>query len=198
MASTTLSKKIFLLNAPPRAGKDTAAAHLVEYFGGELVKFAAPLKRGAAAIFCGGDKALFDSYDTPEKKDTKCEQFLGKSCREVQINISEKFMKLIHGTEVFGNLLAKEIENSPQELFFISDSGFAPEAEVLAQKFGAENITLIRIHRDGYDYSGDSRSYINLDHLAITTYDVINPNDDVNTFFSRLREIVAYNIGETK
>ena len=192
----TQTKKIVLLNAPPRAGKDTAAAELAAYFGGEIVKFAAPLKAGATAIFCNGDHDLFKQYDTTEQKDIIQGQFLGKTCRQVQIDISESYMKPIHGQDVFGRILATAIDQSPQQLFFVSDSGFVPEAAVLVNNFGAENVILIRIHRAGFDYNGDSRSYINLDALGVKSYDVENPSDDLATFYSRLREIVAYNIGE--
>jgi len=192
--------KIFLLNGPAGSGKDTAAAHLQEYFEGKLVKFATPLKKAATAIYCDGDEKLFEHFDTFERKGIPEEIFFGKSCRQVQINISEYFLKPMHGEDVFGQILKQRIKRASTNynLFFVSDSGFAPEAEVLIKEFGSENVVLIRIHRDGHTFDGDSRNYINLDQHNVRTYDIVNPNEDVGTFLSRLREVVAYITGETK
>jgi hypothetical protein len=192
--------KIFLINGPAGSGKDTAANELAEYFSGRVAKFATPLKDAATAIYCGNDRAVFDSFDTFEMKKVPHERFFGKTCREVQIAISEQFLKLIHDDNVFGNILAQKIEDKRDQNFpvFVSDSGFRPEAEVLVRKFGPESIVLIRLHREGYTFEGDSRGYINLDDLGVKSFDVNNPEGDVKGFYSRLREVVAYTLGETK
>lgn len=174
--------KIILFNGPPGAGKDTVAQALAEKLpNSKLVKFAEPLKNGAAGIYFGGDRKAFNVYDTFEKKGKPEEVFSGKSCREVQIAISEQFLKIFHHQKIFGEILAREIKKlkkNPHKIttFLVSDSGFAPEAEVLVEHFGADKIILIRIHRDEYTYErfNDSRSYINLDHLGVQSHDFIN------------------------
>src|SRR5712664_4127279 len=43
-------KRVVFLNGPPKCGKDTVASHLVPYLQFESMKFAAPIKRMAAAL----------------------------------------------------------------------------------------------------------------------------------------------------
>lgn len=187
-------KKIFLFNAPPRAGKDTYCNMLVQrntWFS-ELKKFAAPIKRAACAIYCNNDWALFCSFDTPEMKDVKHKQFLGKSCREVQISISEDWMKKFHGDRVFGEILANDIHLSQNEMFFVSDSGFRDEALVLAEEFKPKNVIYFRIMRMGYTFKGDSRSYIDLqDVLPPENMFVIhNPEGEQEFMYSEIKSRV--------
>lgn len=190
--------KIYLLNGCPGAGKDTAATIMTENFGGRLKKFATPLKDAATAMFCANNRWIFDAFDTFEEKVKPQDIFFGKTCRQVQIDISEKFLKPLFGQEVFGKILAnsiqQDIDNHNEDLFFVSDSGFVPEAEHLVRTFGNNSVVLIRIHWEGKvirDFAGDSRGYINLDHLGVLSFDVINPEGQTEVFEERLKEIVA-------
>lgn len=172
---------IILLNAPPGAGKDTVGMLLARNIVGRcaVVKFAQPLKEAARFLYCDNDHATFNDYDYyQDRKNEKCDQFYGRSCREVQIGISELLFKPLHGEDIFGKILARTIKKLKEEKgvehFIVTDSGFAPEAEVLVKEFGASEIFLARLHRQGYTYEGDSRSYINLDHLGVRTADIPN------------------------
>lgn len=185
--------KIFLLNGPAGCGKDTAAEMLVEEHGGQLCKFAAPLKAAATAICFNGDRKKFDHFDQDQAlKVEPREEFFGVSCRQFQIDVSEKFMKPTYGVDVFGKILRDKICNMVQldypGPYFISDSGFAPEAEVLIRAFGPECVKLIRVYRPGHDYTGDSRGYVRLDHMGIQSFDLHN-DADLDTFKARLLEI---------
>ena len=78
-------------------------------------------------------------------------------------------------------LLLKHAQNTPgfthtPDAFTLTDSGFVPEAVPIVKMFDAENCTLIRVHRKGCDFSGDSRSYID---LGVKTIDVENPGDTI-------------------
>lgn len=188
--------KIFLLNGPPGSGKDTAAEHLEKsYQNAKLVKFATPLKLAAAAIYFGGDMEEFKKHDTYEEKGKPKQVFFGKTCREVQIAISEEFLKIFHDEKIFGKILSNEIlrlnEKEGINTFFVSDSGFREEAEVLVQIFGHRNVNLIRIKREGYTFEGDSRDYINLDDLGVNTFDVNNPTGMVKKFLNHVETYVA-------
>ena len=178
--------KIVLINGAPGSGKDTMGKMLEEHYNcdngeeryeplrAEVVKFAGVIKRAATAIYCGGDRDLFDYLDTHERKNEKQDLFLGKSCREVQIGISENFMKPFHDEGVFGKIAANEIQQlieEETEYFFVTDSGFRQEAVELVNRFGVENVILIRLHREGYTYTGDSRSHIDLADLGVRCYD---------------------------
>lgn len=182
--------KIILFNGPPRSGKDTLAAMLQGELSASkamlftsVEKFAAPLKRTACSIYCNGNTQEWYKYDSAELKDTPSDNFFGKTPREVQIAISEQYMKPVHGEAVFGKMLVKNIKRAlvtaegtkpPYDGFLISDSGFRQEAEELIKEFGAENVILVRLVREGFTYEGDSRDYINLDDLGVVTYDITN------------------------
>jgi hypothetical protein len=156
-------KQLILLNGPPGSGKDTIADALVQIFSNaEVEKFAKPIKEHCKAIY-GLTQEQWDEVDSSQDaKAAPHPYFFGQSCRQVQINFSELFLKPTHGKDIFGKLLFRRVEASTADYFFISDSGFKEEAEKVIEEFGNENVTLVRIHRDGCDYSIDSRSYVYL------------------------------------
>lgn len=188
--------KIILLNAPAGAGKDTLGSMLQTQVKeqSEVVKFASPLKSVAIQLYCNGDSRKFYEFDHDQEKKSKPDDvFLGKSCRQVQIDISEVYMKPMHGQQVFGKFLANYIHKRADEgieVFFVTDSGFRPEAEVLVEEFGPQNILLVRIHREGHSYEGDSRNYIELSDLDVQELDLENITDDINTTLSIASEAV--------
>lgn len=169
------NEAIFLFNGPPRSGKDSAALFCRDKFVGLLEKFAWPLKKAFAATVDGyfnptTGNVRDNNVDYEATKDDII-PWLGVSYRQWQINFSELHMKPLYGIDIFGRLLAQRLQNFvppvwggtfPIELpsVFISDSGFADEAKYLANEYGEENILLVRCHRPGYDFTGDSRSYL--------------------------------------
>ena len=194
---------IFLLNGPPSAGKDTAATYLNDQlytnFETQIVKFATPLKKGAAAIYLGGDDEEFAKHDLPWEKNIAKDIFLGKSAREVQIALSEIYMKKFHDDpQVFGKILAETIRREfakGTSVFFVSDSGFRPEAEALVEAFTCHRVNLIRIHRPGYTFDGDSRSYIELKDLNVREADIYNEGTTMDQFFLDLKKFVTDTLG---
>lgn len=191
---------IFLINGPPGAGKDTLGHFLTERtVSSAVVKFAAPIKRAAAGIYGRED---FLAHDNFEVKNEPAAAFLGKSCREVQIAISEQFMKQFHGIDVFGRFLARDItiRNQKQDIdnFFVTDSGFLDEAKVLVDTFGADRIILFRIHREGHTFSGDSRGYIDLSELGVQQFDIKNngtPEEFCNEAYKIVQDIILNRTG---
>ena len=182
--------KVVLLNGPPRCGKDEAAKHI----DGVTMKFARPVKRGAHAAFGFIDRGM--SY-YEDSKDKPSIDFYGATPREVYISFSEDFMKKISGEDIFGHILRKDIVNHYERNFdpgvaakpyIISDSGFKPEAEALVSAFGKESILLIRIHRDGCDYSNDSRTYISLSEYGVKTIDI--ENKELDNYINDVKEAV--------
>lgn len=194
---------IILFNGPPAVGKDTHAAMAASElesigFKVDVVKFASPLKTAACAIYCGNNTAIFAEEDRSENKSNPSDTFLGKSCREVQIAISETFMKPLHGERVFGKLLAETIKRRHKQgtqIFLVSDSGFKPEAEELLDQFGEDNIILFRLKREGKSFEGDSRSYINLDDYLVPSYDVFNYENNPGRTSQEVVEIIKRALG---
>ena len=168
--TSPLNKKIILLNGPPGCGKDTVAQMLWDNHPSVdmLEKFARPLKETAPVLY-GIDKDKWLHLDSHGVKDEPCEALFGFTPRQVQIHISETLLKPLHGKRVFGELCANRIENSPGITFVVSDCGFRDECEVLVERFGAENVLLVHIHREGCSYENDSRDWVRLTDLGVPT-----------------------------
>lgn len=170
--------KITLLNGPPSCGKDYAGTFLCQFHENRFTdKFARKLKEACHAaygLFVNGKPAPHDFFE--HVKDKPNSSFFGRSPREVYIAFSESYMKPMHGPRVFGYLLCRDLEMiTLQDEVIITDSGFTGEAMVLIERFGAGNVRLIRIHRQGCTFEGDSRSYI---ELGVKSFDVTNNGDD--------------------
>lgn len=199
-----ITPKIILLNGPPGSGKDTAGEHLeIVYPHSCIMKLADPLKRAATAIYHDGDRHAFNKLDTLENKGKPQDCYFGKTCREIQIGISEAFMKPFHDDKrVFGKILKRRIKDAVKseglKLFFITDSGFRPEAEELIEEFGAENVFLVRLYREGHTYNTDSRGYIELEDLGVQEFNVKNHEGDKKGYFFELEKIVNKILNEGK
>lgn len=197
-------KKIILFNGPPRSGKDTAA-DLTEHelrwkYPTARCKFANGLRCMAeAAIEASGllteDSEIVPLFFSEYLKDKKSKDLCGRTPREVLIQMSEGFVKPLFGKDFFGKVLAhqiKQVKVDKTSLFLISDSGFQEEAEVLMKEFGSENILLIRLHANGKDFEGDSRSHIYPD---VQSADVHNPMTEEGLWENLEPHITAFLAG---
>jgi hypothetical protein len=181
-------RRLILVNGPPRSGKDEIGKIIERRFAVVLVtKFAKVLKERTHALYnlyaCGQPRP-HDYFES--QKDTPMECFLGLTPRQAYINVSELLMKPTHGKAVFGKLLAHQIEQyeDPLGLNVVTDSGFVEEAQPLLRTH--PKALLIRMHREGCDFKGDSRSYID---LPIPTVDVDN-----NGSLADLEEVILLHL----
>lgn len=94
---------------------------------------------------------------------------LNLSVREAMIYISEVLCKSRFGENYFGVARAKAIQEGV--IAVDSSTGFVEELPPLIERLGQENILLIRVHREGATFEGDSRSYIP-DGVITNTVDV--------------------------
>lgn len=156
---------IFLLNGPPRSGKDTAGRLLQRLlhenapkgFSSRIVKFATAVKRAAHAIY--GKPDLHPEY-FENSKDVRSPWFFGKTPREVYIAVSETYFKPLHGQDIFGRLLADSLCLGACDAVIVTDSGFEAEANALIDAFPQARFHLLRTYRPGYTFAGDSRGYL--------------------------------------
>ena len=177
------NKKIFLFNGSPGSGKDHAAKWMAStYEGCKLDKFARILKERTHALYGFPER---DSNYYEDCKDEPNEDFYGLTPRQAYINVSQTYFKLHHGDRIFGEILAKELDTYNWDIVAISDLGFEDEAQVLIEKYGAENIILVRVHREGHDFSKDSRSYVNLN---VCNIDIQNLGD--KTYIESVKNLV--------
>jgi hypothetical protein len=180
--------KVILFNGPPGSGKDTACRVLANLQHWPIVveKFAKSVKEGCHGLFGlvdeNGAVVPHDAYELVKNKPMK--KFMGMSPREAYIWYSEEVMKPKFGKDVFGRLtvarmnavVARDTEPKLGEftvrVWGISDSGFVEEAACVVENFGASNVALVRLYREGCDFTNDSRSYLR--GLGVPEYDVWN------------------------
>ena len=150
---------IIILNAPPRAGKDTVAKEISDQYGIPVVSFKTPIFNIARGIIGERDFKEFMSVYNSDLKDTlRMSMLNGMTCREFMIWISEDVIKPKFGKKHFGFLMAdllSEFDDCGEGVAICSDGGFPDEVEALID-YG-HNVKLVRMHREGFDFSKDSR-----------------------------------------
>jgi hypothetical protein len=174
--------KVVFLNGPPGCGKDTMADSFSRQF--YHIKMSAPLKVGCYNLFFGVNDYKLSPLELIGQmeifKEAKVLPELDLTWRQFLIETSENLMKPLFGEDIFGRIVRDSIKLIQQRGdftkrgFIISDSGFEEEALPIIYEEGAENCVLIRIHRNGCDFEGDSRSYIDLEKYHVKSYDVDN------------------------
>lgn len=154
--------KFIVLNGPPRSGKDTIAAQLTQKLHGPTMhyKFAGTMKLALGEWLGLGLEDTFKFFEHTILKNEVSDRFMGMSPRQMLISFSEEWVKPKFGKDAFGKLMAARCANLAGFTIVISDCGFADELKPLLTAFGEENIALVRLHRQGCDFVGDSRSYI--------------------------------------
>lgn len=159
--------KVVLFNGPPRSGKDTLAWMLATKLEQQHVNIPVrfesisfPLRQIAYATvgyvgdLDGEDYESFKLMEFPE---------LGVNGRQLMISVSEDWLKKKFGFEVMAKMLmARQAYQMFDGLMMIRDSGFQCEVDPLIRRYGAENIYLVRVHREGCDFSNDSREWTHL------------------------------------
>ncbi len=102
--------------------------------------------------------------------------------RFAMIYTSEVVMKPRFGLNVFGRNRANAIQEGETIIddstaaFDVNGKIVADEIYPLIDRIGNENILLIRIHREGFDFSGDSRRYVP-DGVCENTIDIYNVDE---------------------
>lgn len=116
----------------------------------------------------------------------------GPSVRAAMIAFSEQYMKPLFGNDVFGRLcFARCVEQTAfYQHFVIDDSGFFEEAHHIISRVGADNCHLVRLHRPGCNFAGDSRGHIALP--GVQTLDLHN-----NSSPSAMLDILAAELNGT-
>jgi len=180
--------KIVLLNGPPGSGKDAAGRALAQSHDAKLFKFATALKEATHALF-GMPGIVTDAFEAVKNEPSP--QFLGLSPREAYTKIAEAAVKPAFGAEIFGQLLTRQLALYKNfcSLAVITDSGFASEAAPVVREFGAKNVLLLRCHRPGKSFAGDSRGYLELEGVA--TIDLCNDQDLVE-WYALVRVTVTF------
>ena len=126
------------------------------------------------------------------------------SVREAMIYVSEMVVKPRWGNAWFGQERVRKMKgydnvldkftNHGNLLFTDDSAAFVDELYPLIDYVGQENILLLRIHRDGFTFEGDSRNYIP-DGIIDNTIDVYN-NGTEQEYFNQIETLVKRFINE--
>lgn len=195
-------KYVALLNGPLGSGKDFIADKVIERIGGTKQQFKEELYRHTADLF-GVTLTWLKSVATDRVQKEQAngslmldlEEFnklnkllerpewdlklfpatVAVSPRDALIYTSEIVYKPKHGKAYFGQCTARAMVEGVN---YVADSGFYEEALTQVETFGAENVILFRIHRDGCEFdSRDSRNYIKLENDGVKCIDLDNNRD---------------------
>jgi hypothetical protein len=187
---------LFLLNGPPRSGKDTAARLLGQLLGEGTTghwKLAEQLKVRTHAMYdlrnaLTGKPYAADHYETT--KDEPSADFRGLTPRAAYIAAHERYWKPVHGPRILGELLVREIERSPFNLphIVISDAGDDSQCEPLVEMVGAENTVLVHLSRPSATWNDNRRSFL---LPGVRTVAIENPGTDFADFRIRLARCLA-------
>ncbi len=184
-----MNNKIIIFNGPPKSGKDLFKDLLSNYISESTEykstitytpNFKTKLVEFVLDYYGISIDEWKERYDNRELKETSWDKLDGLSQREALIDMSENKIKPALGKDFFGKCVRNSIKNSLyiNELGYniislISDGGFKEELSPLIDEFGAENIIVFRLHRDGCDYTGDSRGWIQDDWFeGINIFDI--------------------------
>jgi len=181
--------KIIFVNGPPGSGKDTAGSILRSTFDVRLYKMSRPIKDGLTAFFNISQSTMRSVIEPHKDERNRVEAFRGMSWREIQISLAEQWAKRCLGEDIFGRLATTYLGDATStDMTVITDSGFREECLPVVQQFGPAYCLLIQLMREGCTFEGDSRSYIELDDLGVTTIQLNNryplePTEDMPITF---------------
>ena len=179
--------KIIVMNGPPDCGKDEAISFLKRQFGVHPFSFKTELFKLTQTLFCVTE-AQWNSWYTREGKELPRPELGGKSCRQALIYVSEMVVKPSFGKDWFGKVEAHKLQLLASEglIAACSDGGFNSEIEPLVEAFGASNVHIVRIYREGRTFAGDSRSWIDTKSVPFTNYWGVENNGGLNEYWNEL------------
>lgn len=173
-------------NGPPRCGKDTMARMLAEYMDSRItlpvreINLNLPLRKIAYAMV--GFTGSMEGADYEAFK-VKWFSSLDRTGRQLLIEVSENFLKPTYGQGVLADLLFEQTAGF-HGVGLLRDCGFQCEVDPLARLLGFRKIYVARIHREGCDFSNDSREYVT--HPFADDYENNGSLDDLRTEAGRI------------
>lgn len=176
---------VIVLNAPMKSGKDYLADLLVGIMDQNGIPaahrevkemlFSVAIK--AAGITPQLWTAIYDRHYKEEPSPYLMIDGKHVSPREWMIHCSEDLIKPMFGKHAFGDAAVNALRKDYPEgegVIIYSDGGFIEEVERLsdyAYSTGGD-FMLVRVHREGYGWGIDSRSYLNLALNSVRGYEM--------------------------
>lgn len=181
MKSPSIKNVAVILNGPPGCGKDTIANRIVaeEHL---LPRHISPFQKHqfkdalyehtAKHFEIGLDEFIHYASDRSLKDSTSLAGLGGRTPRQALIHVSEDIYKPRYGDDYFGEVEARRVREHKGHLGGIinviyPDGGFESEIPPIESEF--DHVLIIRLHRDGFDFKGDSRNYLKLPNTESRT-----------------------------
>lgn len=181
-----LATTVVILNGPPGSGKDTMAKAFYDcnpQVSVNLCSFKNPMFDIALAATGLTKPEWWARYNDRKLKEEPWDRLHGLTCREFLIKISEEWIKPWAGKQAFSQLAASQVKPG---INIFTDGGFEEEFAYMVDEFGRRNVKLIRLHREGYDFSKDSRDY--LGEFPVETFDYQVVDGDIDGAVSFLEQ----------
>ena len=176
---------VIVLNAPMKSGKD----YLVDLLVGIMDQNGIPAAHRevkemlfSVAIKAAGITpqlwaAIYDRHYKEEPSPYLMIDGKHVSPREWMIHCSEDLIKPMFGKHAFGDAAVNALRKDYPEgegVIIYSDGGFIEEVERLSEYAYSTggDFMLVRVHREGYGWGIDSRSYLNLALNSVRGYEM--------------------------
>jgi hypothetical protein len=186
---------VVIFNSPPSGGKDTFGEMLREaYRGKKDTRFVhremkTKLFYLTCQIYGVQLQDWFERYNVPGLKEEPWEELDGISQRKALQIVSEKVIKPVYGNDYFGKMSARTLREDTKCNYYYTDGGFKEELAPIIDKVGADNVLIIRLHREGYTFEGDTRSYIADSWFPEVKMVDVESGDKAETFEEILKEV---------
>lgn len=159
-----------ILNGPPGIGKDTIADMFV-HLGYSKHMFKSGLYVRTADLFDVDLEDLVMRASDRILKEQPWDALVYEeetvSPRDALIITSERVIKPTEGSDYFGQMAAQACLDEAKPNVIFSDGGFQSEILPLQEIF--DDVIIIRLQREGFNFIGDSRDYL---YGFPNTYDV--------------------------
>lgn len=184
---------VIILNGPPGSGKDTIGEAWINTRDFSITKhlnaFKVPMFRIAAEVLDMSYHDFLGNYnENREWKEKKRPEWGDRSVRDLMIHISEVFVKPFFGSDYFGKISADVVRQyqgfqGNRHVIVFTDGGFPFEIEELEKEFPVQ---VIQLHREGCDFTGDSRSYVECKRGSI----ILENNETIHEAVEKLQKII--------